>query len=111
TAFATEVRASGLLPRVWQGPVDPVPTLGAMVRRDQRVLVLAEEDAGDVPWLHRQFDVMGETPYDLTSAAALLSDAGFVPGRGGTAPPLLLLNQFAEAVPPSVAIARRVNAR
>lgn len=109
--FARTVAASGLLDLVWRGAVAPLPTLGAMVRSGGRVLVLVENDAGDVPWLHEQFAVAQETPYDLQTAKELLGDEGCAVGRGGTRPPLFLLNHFLGTVPPRPRAAERVNAR
>ncbi len=110
-ALADAVEQSGLLPLVWQGPVSPLPTLGEMVTRGQRVLFMAENDAGGVPWLHPQFDLAQETPYDFKKASALLGPGGCAPNRGGTAPPLLLINMFLASFPPSAREARELNGR
>ena len=54
----------------------PVPTLGEMVDRDERVLVFGEEETAGVPWYHDQFTYVRDTPYDLPSAEAVLSPRG-----------------------------------
>jgi hypothetical protein len=102
---------SGLLDYVWKGPVRPVPTLGEMVEADARVLVFGEEETDGVPWYHDQFTYVRDTPYDLPSAAALLSPRGCSVGRGTDASPFLLMNQFVEGAPPTPRPARTVNAR
>lgn len=109
--FARTVADSGLLDLVWRGGIAPLPTLGEMVRSGGRVLVLVENDAGEVPWLHEQFVVAQETPYDLQTPAQLLGDEGCTVGRGGTAPPLFLLNHFLGTVPPRARAAEEVNTR
>lgn len=100
---------SGLLDYVWQGAVRPVPTLGAMVEQDERVLVFGEEDTHGVGWYHDQFTYVRDTPYDLPSAAALLSPSGCTIGRGTDASPFLLINQFVAGDPPRIGPARTVN--
>ncbi|HEX7291110.1 MAG TPA: hypothetical protein VF250_08300 [Conexibacter sp.] len=102
---------SGLLDFVWKGPVRPVPTLGEMVDRDARVLVFGEEDTHGVGWYHDQFTYVRDTPYDLPSASALLSLQGCVVGRGTSASPFLLINQFVAGDPPRIGPARIVNRR
>lgn len=103
-------RDSGLLDLVWTGPVEPVPTLGEMVDRDQRVLVFGEEETGGVSWYHQQFTYVRDTPYDLPDAAAVLGPPGCALNRGTKASPFLLLNQFV-AGPPRLTPALTVNRR
>ncbi len=49
--FAKAVDKSGLLPYVYQGPATQYPTLGEMINTNQRVVMLAQSDAGTVPWV------------------------------------------------------------
>ena len=49
----------------------PWPTLRELIDRDERVLVLAENDAAAAPWMHEQTEVAQETPYRFNSAAEL----------------------------------------
>jgi hypothetical protein len=102
---------SGLLDFVWTGPVRPVPTLGEMVDQDARVLVFGEEDTHGVSWYHDQFTYVRDTPYDLPSAEAVLGRAGCTIGRGTSASPFLLINQFVSGDPPLPRPARTVNQR
>ncbi len=87
-SFAEVVSKSGLLPFVWQGPVTPLPTLGRMVESGQRVLFMVERDPGSVPWLHKQFQLAQETPYNFQTTGELLGPKGCDPYRGGITPPL-----------------------
>jgi hypothetical protein len=106
---AEAFRESGLLDLVWTGDVWPLPTLGEMVRRDGRVLVLAEDDAAGVPWYHQQFELVQDTPYDVPTARRLLSDASCVRRRGAASNPMLMLNMWVAEVPPRPSQARIVN--
>lgn len=108
---ASAFARSGLLEYVWKGPVRPVPTLGEMVKANERVLVFGEEETAGVPWYHDQFTYVRDTPYDLPSAEALLSPRGCTLSRGTTASPFLLMNQFVHGAPPLPRPARVVNAR
>ena len=75
--FATAVEQAGLLEFIYTGPAGPWPTLGEMVASGQRVLMLAESDAGTVSWYHEAYDgVVRETPYTFTDDTALLTDPG-----------------------------------
>ena len=108
-SFAEVVKQSGLLPFVWQGPVEPLPTLGKMVESGQRVLFMVEQNPGGVPWLHKQFQLAQETPYNFQTTGELLGSKGCDPYRGGTTPPLLLINQFIEESTPSTTAAVTLN--
>jgi hypothetical protein len=111
---------SGLSDMAWDRPVGAgrVPTLREMVEADRRVLVLVWQRGplgrmqfGEVPWLHRQFDVIQETPYTFKSARALAAPESCRPNEGGPGNPLFLLNHWVDTSPyflPSNA--RRVNA-
>ena len=101
SAFASVVEASGLLPYVWKGAVEPLPTLGQMVSSNERVLFMVENEPGKVPWLHAQFTITQETPYDFKKPEELLGPGGCAPNRGGTTPPLFLINNFVDTFPPS----------
>jgi len=107
------IRDSGLIREVYQGPAEPPwPTLRELIERNERVLVLIENDPGDEPWMHRQSDVMQETPYHFASASELAADDSCRPNRGGTTGSLLLVNHWVDTSPaPRRSIARQVNAR
>ena len=54
--FARAIRRSGLADYVYRGAPGPRwPTLRQMAWRRQQVVVLAEHDAGDVPWYHEAY--------------------------------------------------------
>jgi hypothetical protein len=106
------IRDSGLIREVYQGPARPPwPTLRQMIDRDQRVLVLIENDPGSEPWMHKQSEVAQETPYRFNTAAELAAPTTCEPNRGGTAGSLLLVNHWVDTSPaPRKTIAREVNA-
>ncbi len=107
--FARFVEQAGLLDLTWKGPVDPLPTLREMIDSGGRILWMVEQDAGDVPWYHQQFDLVQETPYDKSQLTSLLSDAGCAPNRGDDDNPLFLLNHNVSTVPPRASFAETVN--
>jgi hypothetical protein len=109
--FASFVEQAGLLDLTWKGPVDPLPTLGEMIDSGGRILWMVEQDAGDVPWYHQQFDLVQETPYDKSTLKSLLSDGGCAPNRGDDDNPLFLINLNVSTVPPRASFAETVNQR
>jgi hypothetical protein len=87
---------SGLARFLYRGPVTPPwPALRRMIARDQRVVVFAENDPGEVPWYHPAFQVFQETPYRFKGPEEFTNE----PGRGGTSGSLLLMNHWIETVP------------
>lgn len=79
------------------------PTLGDLISRDERLLVLSENGGGSADWYHDGFALAEETPYTFRSAAEFTCE----PNRGGTGKPLLLVNHF--VTPPSKPTAAEVN--
>jgi hypothetical protein len=102
-------RESGLERYVYRGPLGPPwPTLRELVDRDERVLVLAENDASGVPWYHSVWEVFQETPYKFLTPDAFSCAAN----RGGTAGSLFQVNHWIETLPaPKPSNASIVNAR
>jgi hypothetical protein len=97
--FATKVSEAGLLPYVYRGSVTEWPTLDQMIATGQRVVFLAESDAGTVPWYHRAYGgPMRETPYTWGSAAQLTEPGQLFescrPLRGGDTGRLFLMNHW-----------------
>jgi hypothetical protein len=96
TDVAACFEKSGLDRLVYRGPVTaPWPTLREMVESDQRVVVLAENNTGGVPWYHLAFEVCQETPYGFKNPSELSNK----PNRGGTSGSLLLMNHWIETAP------------
>jgi hypothetical protein len=107
--IATAFEESGLLELVYQGAAQPPwPTLGEMLATDQRVVVLAENDASGVPWYHLSTQVMQETPYAFHAPDEFSCE----PNRGGTKGSLFLVNHWIESAPaPKPSNAAIVNER
>jgi hypothetical protein len=108
---------AGLLDLVYRGPLGPFPTLREMIERNQRLVVMAENDAGDIPWYHLAYaHALQETPFRFTSTAALTDPARVPdscrPNRGPASAPLFLLNHWVDTTPvPRASNAQTVNAR
>ena len=116
--FAEAVEKSGLARYLYRGPIEPLPTLDRMIARNQRVLMLAEFDAGTVPWYHLAYEkALVETPYSFTSVADLTAPDRLAsscrPNRGPAAGSMFLMNNWvSNAVGlPRPADASLVNAR
>jgi hypothetical protein len=107
---------AGLLDLVYRGPLGPFPTLREMIDSNQRLVVMAENDAGDVPWYHPAYQhALKETPFRFRTAAQLTDpsqlDASCRPNRGPSTAPLFLLNHWVDTTPtPRPSLAAIVNA-
>lgn len=109
---------AGLLDLVYRGPLGPFPTLREMIDSDQRLVVMAENDAGTtVPWYHLAYaHALQETPFTFKSTAALIDPANLAascrPNRGTASAPLFLLNHWVDTTPvPRASLAAVVNER
>ena len=102
--------ATGLVDRIYTHPATaPWPTLRELITARRQLLVLTQGSAGGVPWLLRTADVVEETPYRFSSAAALTASASCAIGRGGAGRPFFLLNHWISRSPPARADADGVN--
>ena len=108
---------AGLLDLVYRGPLGPFPTLRQMIDSNQRLVVMAENDAGDIPWYHLAYaHALQETPFRFTNAPQLTDPAKLAAScrahRGPTSAPLFLLNHWVDTTPaPRPSLASVVNAR
>lgn len=108
---------AGLLDLVYRGPFGPFPTLREMIDSGQRLVVMAENDAGDISWYPLAYQhALQETPFTFRNAAQL-TDSSQLPescraNRGPDSAPLFLVNNWVDTTPvPRASIAARVNAR
>ncbi len=108
---------AGLLDLVYRGPMGPFPTLRQMIDSNQRLVVMAENDAGDIPWYHLAYaHALQETPFRFTRASELTDPANLAascrPNRGPASAPLFLVNHWIDTTPfPRASLAEIVNAR
>ncbi len=84
------------------------PTLGDLIERNQRLVVMTE-NAPDapVPWLHRGFDIVQETPFRFHA----VDDLSCERNRGPADASLFLVNHWIEDIAPSPGDAELLNAR
>ena len=88
-----------------------------MIDSNQRLVVMAENDAGDVSWYHLAYDhALQETPFRFTNATQLTDPAQLPascrPNRGPSTAPLFLLNHWVDTTPtPRPSLAKIVNAK
>jgi hypothetical protein len=108
---------AGLLNLVYRGPLGPFPTLRQMIDSNQRLVVMAENDAGDIPWYHLAYaHALQETPFRFTNAPQLTDRAKLAAScrahRGPSSAPLFLVNHWVDTTPaPRPSLASVVNAR
>ena len=87
---------SGLVDFAYRWPPGPPwPTLGEMIERGERVLVLIESGRPGVAWLHPAFTVVQETPYEFHRP----EDMSCAANRGGTSGALFQINHWIETLP------------
>ncbi len=110
---AQAFQQAGLLRWVYDPETDEVPpTLGQLIERDKRLLVMAERDNGDgkFPWYQSAFDLMQETPYTFKNVEAIGSRQSCRENRGDPDNPLLQMNNWIEKVPRDPELQGEINA-
>jgi hypothetical protein len=106
---------AGLLDLVYHGPFGPFPTLREMIDSGQRLVVMAENDAGDVSWYPLAYqNALQETPFTFKSAEELTDPSQLAescrPNRGPASAPLFLVNNWVDTTPtPRASMAAVVN--
>jgi hypothetical protein len=76
---------------------EPLPTLGTLIARGQRLLVFAEKDGGSPAWYMPAFAFIQDTPLGATRPDQLSCKRY----RGEEHSPLLLINDWIPPFPPS----------
>ena len=90
------------------GRAAPWPTLGELVERNERLIVMTEAaDHAPAPWLHRGFELTQETPFAFHSVDDLSCELN----RGAADAPLFLVNHWIEDIAPTPQDAELLNAR
>jgi hypothetical protein len=104
------MRRSGLLDLVYRGPRSPWKTLGQMIRKNHRVVMLSDnESKGDPAWYRPTYEgLLQETPYTFNPPSKLTDPANWAvscrPNRGaadGTEGSLFLMNHWSPSTPPA----------
>jgi len=104
--LAEAFAAAGLRRYCYAHPAGaPWPTLGAMVERDKRLVVLTDGSRGGHDWLHPMWDLMWDTDWKVESPAGFDCERS----RGSAANPLFNLNHFLTAPLPAPWFAEEVN--
>ena len=68
----------------------PWPTLGQMIDSGRRLVIMAENDTGGVPWYHDAFTFVQETPYHFEA----VDEFNCAPNRGREDSPLFMVNHW-----------------
>ncbi len=105
--FAKAVKRSGLYDFVYKGPTAEWPTLRRMIRSQQQVVMLADNDAGEVPWYHRTYQgILQETPYTFPNSKQLTEPSNWQascgPNRGDVTGSMFLMNHWSPPTAPAV---------
>jgi len=82
---------------------EPWPTLHQMIDSGRRLVVMAENDTGDVPWYHDLFTFAQETPYSFET----VGDFNCEPNRGQPDSPMFMINHW--VTPPLAQTGVRAN--
>lgn len=104
--FVSAMTKSGLLDYVYKGSRTPWKTLGKMIRKGRRVVMLADNDkAVDPAWYRPTYEgLMQETPYTWNPPSKLTDPANWpstcVPNRGGLSGSLFLMNHWSPSIAP-----------
>ena len=87
------------------------PTLGELIERDERLLVMAENDSGGgkYPWYQQGFDLVQETPYTFHTVAEIKAPESCRPNRGSASNPLFQINSWIETIPRNPDLAERID--
>ena len=81
------------------------PSVREMLRRNQRLVVLAENNGGGAPFYVRAFDLYQDTSYEVKTIDAFTCSLN----RGSTTNPLFLLNHWIDHSPASQTDAAEAN--
>jgi hypothetical protein len=115
--FVKAVGDAGLAGYAFTPPDDgDWPTLREMIEADQRLVLLAENQAGAAPWYQPAYKrLTEETPFDFPRASLLTAKAARPkscrPNRGPEEAPLFLVNHWVSTDPtPRPSDAEKVNA-
>ena len=102
---------SGLLELVYKERIGLVwPTLRRLIDRNERVLVMAEDKTGGIPWYRPQFELLQETPFKFESVAALAGRDACELNRGKPGNRLFMINTWVDTSPaPKPTNAKNVN--
>jgi hypothetical protein len=106
---------AGLLDLVYRGPFGQFPTLRQMIDSGQRLVVMAENEAGDINWYPLAYGhALQETPFRFRNAADLTDPSRLTAScrsnRGPASAPLFLVNNWVDTSPfPRASIAAVVN--
>ena len=101
--IAAAFEAVGLIDHLHAQPLDePWPTLGELIEADTRVIVFAENVAGeDHAWYHDAFTYIQDTPFSFET----LDDFSCELNRGDAEGGLFLLNHWLSPASPTAAAA------
>jgi hypothetical protein len=109
--MAKAFEAAGLKKYAYEGPWGPEwPTLGEMIDKNQRLVLMTEKEEPTIPWMHNAYDSVQETPFHFSTVDQLRAPSSCDEERGSPDNTIFLINNWVDTAPnPRPSIARRVN--
>jgi hypothetical protein len=109
--MAKKFEAAGLKKYAYQGPWGPEwPTLGEMIDKNQRLLLMVEKEHPTIPWMHNAYESVQETPFHYSTVEQMRAPSSCDEERGSPENTIFLINNWVDTAPnPRPSIARRVN--
>jgi hypothetical protein len=92
-------------------PAEVPPTLGELIERDKRLMILAEHDngGGKYAWYEPAFDLIQETPYTFKTVDDITGPRSCRENRGDPDNPLFQINNWIEKVPRNPGLQGEIN--
>lgn len=109
--MAKKFEQAGLRTYAYEGPWGPEwPTLGEMIDKNQRLVLMTEKEKPTIPWMHNAYEAAQETPFHFANVEQLRRPSSCDEERGSPENTMFLVNHWVDTVPnPRPSIARRVN--
>ncbi|MGH2960300.1 MAG: hypothetical protein ACRDKE_11895 [Solirubrobacterales bacterium] len=109
--MAQEFERAGLRKYAYEGPWGPIwPTLGEMIDKNQRLVLMTEKEKPTIPWMHNAYESIQETPFHFSNVEQLRRPSSCDESRGSAENTMFLINHWVDTAPnPRPSIARRVN--
>jgi hypothetical protein len=109
--MAEAFEAAGLKKYAYKGPWGPEwPTLGEMIDKNQRLVLMTEKEKPTIPWMHNAYESVQETPFHFSTPEQLRRPSSCDESRGSPENTMFLINHWVDTAPnPRPSVARRVN--
>lgn len=109
--MAEKFEKAGLRKYAYEGPWGPEwATLGEMISKNQRLVLMTENERPTIPWMHNAYEAVQETPFQFSNVEQLRRPSSCDRKRGSPENTMFLINNWIDTAPnPRPSIARKVN--